>query len=835
MSTMFKQLNQFKAASSFSFSAAAFCRSVVVGASILLAACSGDSSPTAVQNVNNEDNAISDRIIYDGPAPATDEVRRFKDQVWDNLAINGRCVDCHSDVTDNQAPLFMRADDINQAYQEALALISRDDIETSRLVTKVGTPHNCWRGNNNAGLCTDLMTGYIESWLNADASTNTEIQLEAPEIREIGRSKSFPSAPDNFKTFVYDEITERYCAECHAENVAQRQQPYIGSGDIDVAYQAAKNLMNLDDPSNSTMVLRVGQELHGCWSDCGSNAQEIAAQIAAFANTIEVSAVDPALVTSKALNFVDGISASSGGRVESNIIALYDFKTGEGSTVFDVSGVDPALDLNITGDVEWLGSFGLKINNGKAQGATATSKKLRDMIARASQAFSIEAWVVPENVSQDGPARIVSFSGNSDERNFTLGQTLYNYNLLTRHEGSDANGMPGLSTPDADEVLQATLQHVVATFDPIDGRKIYVNGELVAQDDSVGNLNDWSESFAVVLGNETDNQQLWKGIFRLVAIHNTALTEEDVQANFDVGVGQRFFLLFNVSERVSMPDAYVVFQIEQFDSYSYLFSEPFFISLDEEARPQSDILIQGIRIGINGREAPLGQAFANTNVTINSSNYETTGVSLSSIGAIVPLDRGSEQDEFFLTFDRIDSASFTRPPEEGAITIPAVLSDEQPRLAVKNFAEVNASLSAITKVNQTVVAETYNIVKQQLPVSEDLEGFLASHQAGVMQMAVAYCTALVNRESTQSTGYFADFNFSAPASTAFNGANADKVISPLLDGMNALDNTVITQPVSEDIALELRNLIDAMSGADTKTIVSSVCAAAGGSAMMLLQ
>ena len=32
------------------------------------------------------------------------------------------------------------------------------------------------------------------------------------------------------------------------------------------------------------------------------------------------------------------------------------------------------------------------------------------------------------------------------------------------------------ATADADEDLQATLQHVVATYDPVNGRRIYVNG-----------------------------------------------------------------------------------------------------------------------------------------------------------------------------------------------------------------------------------------------------------------------------------------------------------------------------------------------------------------------
>ena len=36
--------------------------------------------------------------------------------------------------------------------------------------------------------------------------------------------------------------------------------------------------------------------------------------------------------------------------------------------------------------------------------------------------------------------------------------------------------MPQLQTPDAAMALQASLQHVVLTYDPVNGRQIYVNG-----------------------------------------------------------------------------------------------------------------------------------------------------------------------------------------------------------------------------------------------------------------------------------------------------------------------------------------------------------------------
>ncbi|EGV49833.1 hypothetical protein Rifp1Sym_fs00060 [endosymbiont of Riftia pachyptila (vent Ph05)] len=173
--------------------------------------------------------------------------------------------------------------------------------------------------------------------------------------------------------------------------------------------------------------------------------------------------VDPALVLSKALQLGDGVIASGGSRYESNQIALYEFKIGEGTTVYDTSGVEPALNLTLSGDVSWVSGWGLNFAGGKVQGSTSASRKLIELI-QATGEYSIEAWVVPANVTQEGPARIVSYSGGVDTRNFTLGQTRYNYDFLQRTEQTEADGEPGLSTADADERLQAAEQHIVSAL-----------------------------------------------------------------------------------------------------------------------------------------------------------------------------------------------------------------------------------------------------------------------------------------------------------------------------------------------------------------------------------
>ena len=237
------------------------------------------------------------------------------------------------------------------------------------------------------------------------------------------------------------------------------------------------------------------------------------------------------------------------------MIALYEFKTGQGAHRVRHqrcrSGGGPHA---VSGDV----TLGRRLGHqrrarGKAQASTTASRKFHQLITATGE-YSIEAWVVPGNVTQED-ARIVSYSGSTTARNFTMGQTMYNYDFFGRSTATGANGTPQLSTDDDDERLQASLQHVVMTFDPVNGRRIYVNGEFTGDLDGAGGgtLGDWDNSFAFVLGNEVSNNRQWTGVVRLVAIHNRALTLQQIQQNFEAGVGEKFFLLFGVEHLTNVP------------------------------------------------------------------------------------------------------------------------------------------------------------------------------------------------------------------------------------------------------------------------------------------
>ncbi|MGJ8680599.1 LamG domain-containing protein [Paraglaciecola sp.] len=777
-------------------------------------------------------------INYSGPAATTEDIQNFKLALWDNIATEERCGACH--IQGEQSPNFARNDDINLAYTDTNPLVSLTSPQDSILVTKVAEGHNCWLDSDQA--CADIMTTWIANWGNNEQAA-TEIALQAPVDKDPGANKNFPVDSSLFETTIFP-LLETYCASCHTNSAAIPISPYIASSDQTEAYEASIPRLNLDSPADSRIVGRVRDEFHNCWTNCSSDAQSLIDAIQSMADQIETTELDQQLVNSKALTLFDGTLASGGGRFETNLIAKWEFKTGAGNTAFDTSGVEPALNLTLSGQYDWVGGYGIQLANGKAQGSTTNSKKIHDLITATGE-FSIETWVAPANVTQEGPARIVSYSGGKDRRNFTVGQTLYNYNTLLRSDQADSNGMPMMSTADADEDLQAALQHVVINFSPISGRQIYVNGQFTDDnDEQVGAiLSEWDDSFALVLGNEVSGDVPWAGTIRMVAIHNRVLETEQITKNFDAGIGQKYFLLFNVSELIALEQSYLVFEVSQFDSYSYLFAEPFFYNLNADASIP-DVSIRSLRIGINGRELPFGQAYANLDTQLNNDDYITgEGQPLSRLGTLVQVEKGPTADEFFLVFERI--GEFENIKVAAQPPTPALPNDLQAQsdIGVKNFAEINASMAAMTKVplSNTATKQTFDTLSQQLPSVTNIGSFLASNQMAITQLAIKYCDALVS-SPTMRTDYFQEFDFSLPANTAFTSDNRQQLTSVLIDNM--LGNNVSSQPEQDEVEIELNNLITRLTDCSdgkvcdaqyTQTIVKASCAAVLGSAAMLIQ
>jgi hypothetical protein len=832
-------------------------------AAALLAGCSSGGADTVVNPVTSSPD-VSD---YVGPASANADVQAFRLSLWENIKANNRCGGCHNASQPGQTPQFARNDDINLAYQAANTIVNLSQPDQSRMVTKVAGGHNCWLAS--AAACADTLTVWIRNWAGASATGGTQIQLTAPTIKEVGGSKSFPANP--VPLFSSSDLlalvrnpTSANCVRCHSSSAATPQQPFFAetaatndpddiAAALDIAYAAIRSKVNLDSPDQSRLVVRLRDENHNCWGNagCAANAAEMLAAVEAYANGIQITEVDPTLLISKGLTLYDGTVAAGGNRYEAATIAKYEFKTGMGGIIYDTSGHEPALNLTISGTVDWVGGWGINVRpGGKAQGTASASKKLADLIKSTGE-FTVEAWVNNANVAQED-AWIVSYSAGATARNFTLAQRMYTYEGYTRSSETSANGDPVLLT-DADSMdAQAALQHVVMTYSPVEGRRFYVNGEFTGDEDAQGggSLSDWDDTFALVLGNETSSNRQWEGVMRMVAIHNRALTPTQIMQNFEAGVGEKYFMLFNVSHLVpSVPDAYVMLEAQQIDSYGLQFAKPTFISLDPTASV-ADLQIAGIRIGVNGLEAHAGQAYIPLNANIGGTGYAAaTGQQMTEVGTVIGLEKGVAADLFFLSFERIGTNS--RPHAPLPVPTPPEPADLDPTsdVGLKTFDEINVTLSQITGVpltNQRVAA-TYDLVKQALPAVEQLGTFGPAQQTGMAQLAIQYCNQMVETPALRTAFFGNTLNPAATGLASFgsgggaNAANRDILIDAIMTkGKNTglqFDFTVDGQiPTELDSLIE--RLVTGPTGSaanGTATVMKATCGAVLGSAVTLMQ
>jgi hypothetical protein len=835
---------------------------LALAASFALSACGGAGAPTTSTPAAAPTSTAN---AYTGPAPATADVQAFEVNLWNNIRVQNRCGQCHNATSPAQMPNFARSDDVNLAYAQANTVVNLSSPSTSLMVTKVSGGHNCWLADNNA--CGQILTTWISNWAGATgASSATTVQLQAPPMQSVGQSLNFPAAYTDYQQTVY-KLTGQYCVRCHSSTAdpSTMQTPYFADPNLAIAYPAAIPKIDFTGcagsggnnggscGTNSRFYQRLFTDHHNCWDNCANDAAQMLTQIQAFAGMIAPTNINPALVTSGALTLTQGTVASGANRYDADTIAKYEFQSIVNNTTYDTSGIDPSADLTISGGVTLAGGWGILLDGtGKAQATTSSSSKLYNYI-QATGEFSIEAWVAPALVAVDN-SYMVSYSGGDTTRNFTLGQTNQDYDFMLRASTTAATGMPQLQTPNAAQLLQASLQHVVLTYDPVNGRQIYVNGVNAGIPDpqAGGTISNWDSTFALVLGNEVSSDRPWQGLIKFVAIHSRAMSAAQVMQNYNAGVGERYYMLFNVASATNVSQAYVMFTVSQYDCCSYLFDQPTFISLDPTVTTSNlpSIPVQGMRIGLNGAVPSVGQAYIPLNTTVTAANYTPQGEVLSNIGTVIGLQSGPATDTFFLTFDVLGGKSDVVVEPLPTTPAPApgpIVAD----IGVKTFAQVNATLSALTGVPQTDpnVVATYQAVQQQLPAVPTLESFSSANQVGIAQIAIQYCNEMVNNPTYEAAMFpgvtFSETLFNTPAGVnSVTSALAARVLGSGLNSspaVSTLTGPYVAPTTPGTGSGELTNLISELctttacnTVARVQAVTAAACATAFGSADMLI-
>ncbi|MEE9429470.1 MAG: LamG-like jellyroll fold domain-containing protein [Melioribacteraceae bacterium] len=228
-------------------------------------------------------------------------------------------------------------------------------------------------------------------------------------------------------------------------------------------------------------------------------------------------------------------------RVTHNLQVLYNFEQ-DSTKVTDISNLGSDLDLTIedTTKTRWV-PYGLEVTAPTIISADSSPLKIYQQSTQSNE-ISLEAWIRPKNITQTGPARIITFSKDGSERNFTLGQNSNQFNMRLTTTTTDANGEPAMSSTEGS--LTTELTHIVYTKN-IDGdSKIYINGVVDTSVIDTGNFSIWDSSFSFGLANEFTTDRGWLGTYFLTAIYSIALTTTEVEHNYSVGFNGDKKLLF---------------------------------------------------------------------------------------------------------------------------------------------------------------------------------------------------------------------------------------------------------------------------------------------------
>ncbi len=222
-----------------------------------------------------------------------------------------------------------------------------------------------------------------------------------------------------------------------------------------------------------------------------------------------------------------------GDRVKNGQQVLYKFQEGSGNVLYDSSEAGASLNLTIFSPaaVQWT-PFGLNVNSEATIVSTSSASKIYNACTLSNE-ITVEAWIQPANITQSGPARIVSYSENSGKRNFTLGQSTDKYNFRLKTTSTDDNGEPSVSTPSGTGKVELT--HVVYTRDSGGNVKFYVNGVLETSSTVAGDFSGWNSGYLFSLANEITDSRPWTGLLNLVAVFERALSPSEVLRNYNFG------------------------------------------------------------------------------------------------------------------------------------------------------------------------------------------------------------------------------------------------------------------------------------------------------------
>ena len=222
-----------------------------------------------------------------------------------------------------------------------------------------------------------------------------------------------------------------------------------------------------------------------------------------------------------------------------------------------------------------------------------------------------------------------------------------------------------------------------------------------------------------------------------------------------------------------------MFEVSQFDTYSYLFDEADLHQPRPERATPGSIPIAGLRIGVNGAEAAVGQAYRTLDTTITDSQYGPLGQPLANVGTVIALEKGPDADEFFLTFDvlgthrnvRLDPSPLA-PAPPADVQRPAGHRPARVRRTQRDDVRAHRRRPTRSGASQRPTRRSSSRCRP----SRRIDTFVSAHPVAVAQLSIQYCNALVENPTARAQ-YFPGFDFSARAGDGIRAGGAGRSCS----------------------------------------------------------
>jgi hypothetical protein len=191
------------------------------------------------------------------------------------------------------------------------------------------------------------------------------------------------------------------------------------------------------------------------------------------------------------------------------------------------------LKVPLSLSLQWIPG-GLRLSGSTIIPAATAPDKLKARCSASNQ-ISIEAWLAPADLTQGGPARIVTLSLDPSERLFTLGQEASSAILRVRTTQTTINGSPQAVT--TQYFTSKALQHVVCTRDAQGNVSFYRDAQFLGSVNIAGDIAAaWlNAQHTFALGNELTMDRPWRGDLHLVALYDRALQPSEVLQNYKAG------------------------------------------------------------------------------------------------------------------------------------------------------------------------------------------------------------------------------------------------------------------------------------------------------------